>query len=92
MNHSERPGWHLKKEIQVTHLISTLTFAAAAVWYVGEIKKDVELLKAGVIAQRERDDRQDKDQLSAAAGLAHRLDRIDEKLDRLIERQTKAKP
>ena len=72
---SEQAGWHLKKEIQVTHLISTITLGVAALVYVGEMKKDIEILKEARITQRE-----------TIQLLRSQLERMDAKLDRLVER------
>lgn len=83
--HPTDTRWHLKKEIQLTHIISTVSIAVAAMWYVGEIKRDVEMLKAQASTQDSRDERQDKTAAGMSAALEKRLDRLDEKLDRLIE-------
>lgn len=77
--------WHLDRRLQITHILSTLAMGIGAVMYVGEIRKDVELVKAEQVAQGERDARQDRDQESGQRATKERLDRIDDKLDRLIE-------
>lgn len=68
---SDDNRWHLKKEIQVTHLIASMTVAASVILYVTKIDNRVALqeaasieLRAAVVeikkSQSERDDRQDK--------------------------------
>jgi 3-deoxy-D-manno-octulosonate 8-phosphate phosphatase KdsC-like HAD superfamily phosphatase len=77
-----REGWHLKKEIQVTHLISTAVIAVSAILYVGDIKRDVEVLKA-------RSDERDKASDEAFRQLREDVKTINAKLDRLIESRGK---
>lgn len=77
--------WHLDRRLQITHILSTLTLGVGAVLYVGDIRKDVEVLKAQTALQAARDQRQDLDVATRQQDLQTRLDRIDEKLDRLIE-------
>ena len=70
--------WHLKKEIQLGHLITTFTVAIAAVLYINKIDQRVSVLEVQVSAQRD-----------AATLLRGQLDKINDKLDRLIERGSK---
>ena len=77
--------WHLDRRLQITHILSTLTLGVGAVLYVGDIRKDVEVLKAQTALQAARDQREDQDIATRQQDLQTRLDRIDEKLDRLIE-------
>lgn len=81
----ESTGWHLKKEIQVGHLISSVVMFVGATLYVGDIKKDVEVLKAGAAAQAKTDERQDGATKEAVNLLREQLRAMDGKLDRLIE-------
>ncbi len=87
----ERPAadWHLDRRLQITHILSTLSLGVGAVLYVGDIRKDVEVLKAKDVAQAARDQRQDLDAASRQQDLQSRLERIDEKLDRLIENRSR---
>ena len=73
MNEPER--WHLKKEIQVTHVISTLLLVGAVFAYVSKIDQRLTIVETQLIAQRE-----------ASAVQRVQLERMDAKLDRLIER------
>ena len=87
----ERPAadWHLDRRLQITHILSTLSLGVGAVLYVGDIRKDVEVLKAKEVAQAARDQRQDLDIASRQQDLQSRLERIDEKLDRPIENRAR---
>ena len=73
---SER--WHLKKEIQLTHVISTIVVIGAVLAYVSKIEQRLTIVETQLMAQRD-------------ATLLQRaqLERMDAKLDRLIERGSK---
>jgi len=73
---SER--WHLKKEIQLTHVISTIVVIGAVLAYVSKIEQRLTIVETQLLAQRD-------------ATLLQRaqLERMDAKLDRLIERGSK---
>jgi len=73
MNEPER--WHLKKEIQVTHVVSTLLLVGAVFAYVSKIDQRLTIVETQLIAQR------DSTMVQRA-----QLERMDAKLDRLIER------
>lgn len=83
-------GWHLKREIQVGHIITTVGMLASVAAIV--IKMDQRLVvvetkqSAMEIAQIQRDDRQDLAARESLTLLRSQLGRMDEKLDRLIER------
>ncbi len=68
-------GWHLKKEIQLGHLITTATVAISAIVYVNKIEQRVAVVESQLLYQKE-----------TATVLRSQLDRINDKLDRLIER------
>jgi hypothetical protein len=70
--------WHLKKEIQLGHLITTLTVAISAVVYINKIEQRVAVIESQLVDQR-----------SVATVLRSQLERINDKLDRLIERGQK---
>lgn len=71
----EPERWHLKKEIQVTHVVSTLLLVGAVFAYVSKIDQRLTVVETQLIAQRD-----------AAAVQRGQLERMDAKLDRLIER------
>jgi hypothetical protein len=73
VNEPER--WHLKKEIQVTHIVSTLMLVGAVFAYVSKIDQRLTIVETQLMAQRE-----------ASIIQRAQLERMDAKLDRLIER------
>lgn len=70
--------WHLKKEIQLGHLITTFAVAVSAILYINKIEQRLSVVETQLIGQRE-----------SAALLRAQLERMDAKLDRLIERDHK---
>ena len=70
--------WHLKKEIQLGHLITTFAVAISAVLYINKIEQRLSVVETQLLAQRE-----------SSALLRQQLERMDAKLDRLIERDHK---
>lgn len=80
-------GWHIKKEIQLGHLLTTLTIAVSVVLYVSKLEQRIALIEAQVSAQRDRDDRQDKNTGEAMSLLRAQLERMENKIDRVLERK-----
>lgn len=70
--------WHFKREIQVGHLITTLTVAVSAIWYLGKLEQRVALVE-------QRQAQQDQMLAASIVQFGARLDRFESKLDRLIE-------
>ena len=81
--------WHFKREIQVGHLITTLTVAVSMVWYVSKLDQRIAVVESQIQLQHERDERQDKQNGDAIELLRRQLDKMDAKLDRLIEQRSK---
>lgn len=87
-------GWHLKKEISLGHLITTATIAMAGVSYVIANEKNhsthaarLDALQSIVIELKGSDLRQDA-KLDAAIGrIESQIQRVDDKLDRVLSRR-----
>ena len=67
--------WLMKREIQLGHLITTFTVAISCVVYINKIEQRVAVMEAQIISQRD-----------SATLLRSHLDKINDKLDWLIER------
>lgn len=76
--------WHLKKEFQVGHLITSVLMVGSAFMYVTTVEKRVSLLEQTAQQQKERDARQDALTATAFSSVDARLYKIDDKLDRLL--------
>jgi len=84
--------WHIKREIQLGHILTTLTVAVSALYYVSKLEQRIALVEQQMTMQHERDDRQDKAAGDALGALAQQLARIDAKLDRIIESRAGGRP
>ena len=82
-----KESWHLDKKVPLSLIFAMLIQAAMVIWAVADIKKDVEVLKSQITQQHDRDERQDKTVNEIVAELRTRLERMDTKLDRLIEKR-----
>lgn len=78
--------WHLDKKVPVGIIMVLLFQGVAVIWYIADIKKDVELLKDNRVEQRDRDARQDRAATEAVNLVRSDIRTLGEKLDRLIER------
>lgn len=79
-------GWHLDKKVPISIIVTLLMQAAAGLWFLANLRTDIELLKNTTAVQRERDDRQDKTLADALALIRADLQKANDKLDRLIEK------
>lgn len=82
-------GWHLKKEIQLGHVLTTLALAVAMYGYIATMEKRITLLESQAAAQTAIDGRQDIEKQQAYEALFRQLTRLEDKLDRLIESDRK---
>jgi TolA-binding protein len=76
-----------QKSSTLSLIFAMLIQAAMVIWAVADIKKDVEILKSRVATQQDRDDRQDKTLGEVVSRLQTQLERMDGKLERLIEKR-----
>jgi len=85
---SDKEGqWHLDKKVPLSLIFAMLVQAAMVIWAIADIKKDVEVLKAAMVQQIDRDSRQDK-AAAEAVGLAREdIKEVKTMLSRLIDRQ-----
>lgn len=83
----EPERWHLDKKVPLSLIFAMLVQAAIVIWAIADIKKDVEVLKMQVSTQHERDDKQDRQMSEALTLLRNQLDRLDAKMDRLLEKR-----
>lgn len=82
-----RESWHLDKKVPLSLIFAMLVQTGMVVWAVADIKKDVEVLKMQAISQHDRDERQDRAASDTYGRLSLYLEKIDAKLDRIVERQ-----
>jgi hypothetical protein len=85
----ESLGWHLDKKVPISIIVVVLVQAAAGLWAIADIKKDVEVLKAAQSTQHDRDERQDKFVAETSLRVQAALEKIDDKITRLLEKNSK---
>ena len=81
-------GWHLKKEVNVSIIISVIGITVACITAYTDLKKDIELIKADTTVLHQRDTQQMNDLDRAISAIQSQYIRMEAKLDRLIERKT----
>lgn len=76
--------WHIKREFQLSHLITTVVMAVSVILYLGKMEQRIALIEQSVTQQRERDERQDKAIAEGLQAIDRRLGKLDDKLDRVL--------
>ncbi|MBA3605214.1 MAG: hypothetical protein H0W46_04430 [Acidimicrobiia bacterium] len=90
--------WQVDKKVPVSIIVTLLIYGMSGLWFIQDIKRDVEILKAAQPIQKERDVRQDNDSVAAFALIRDNLREmnaamkesstsVNAKLDRLVESQ-----
>ena len=84
---SDKEGqWHLDKKVPLGLIFAMLVQAAMAIWAIADIKKDVEVLKAAMVQQLDRDSRQDRATADAVGLVREDIKEVKVMLSRLIDR------
>jgi len=89
MNPTELPNdneWHLRKEINLTHIAATVTVIVSLTAGYYDLLSDVEVVTTKLTATTERLDRNDRRLEGFMEEVKNYLRRIDEKLDRKQDR------
>ncbi len=76
--------WHLDKKVPVAFIVVLLGYGLAGMWFIADIKKDVEILKAANVSQSQRDSLQDKLLADGVALIRADMAYIRQQLDLLI--------
>ncbi len=79
-------GWHLKKEVNLTVIISVIVLAVSLVTGYTDLKKDIELIKQEQSALRDTDRETRETLREIVLRFGSQIEKIDGKLDRLIEK------
>ena len=85
----ERAGWYLDRRVPLSLIFAMLVQAGMVIWAIADIKKDVEVLKAGAVALHSIDMKHEADFRDALTQLRDQIKVVDDKLSRLIERSLK---
>jgi hypothetical protein len=84
-----RDKWHLDKRVPIGIIFAMLGQMAGALWFASKLDSRILALEAATLAQHDRDERQDRTNSEGMSMVHRQLERIDEKLDRLIEKGRK---
>ena len=82
-------GWHLDKKVPIGIIFAMTLQFAGGLWFVAKLDARIYALEAAAVVQHERDQKQDDVTRITRMEIARQLERIDEKLDRLIERRNR---
>lgn len=89
MSSDKETGWHLDKKVPITLILVLTLQGVTGLWFIADMKKDIELLKAAMVEQHLRDERQDRSTADAVSLVRQDIRELSNKLDRLIERKSK---
>jgi cell division protein FtsL len=82
----ENGRWHFNREIHLGHIVTTTVMLVSVITYALKQEQRISLIEYQINEQVKRDDRQDAQYSLATHDMADRLDKIENKLDRIIER------
>jgi hypothetical protein len=82
---ASRTRWHLKREVQLGHIITTVTVFMSAIGAYYKMDARITLNEVEMRQQKEFLSAQDSATMASVVQLRTQLDKIEAKLDRLIE-------
>ena len=84
-----RDSWHLGKEVPIATIIVLILQTAGVIWWAATTSAKVDFMKeanvAAQIVQTSIDKRQDEESSRSEARIIVQLDRVNAKLDKLID-------
>lgn len=83
---ADRTEWHIDKSISVGHMVSTLALAGALMGFVFSTNTKVEMVGVRLDAVEQRVTREVARQAEDMAAIRTSLQRLEDKLDRAVER------
>jgi hypothetical protein len=86
MMQSPNDHWHLDRKVPIGIIVAMLMQFGGGLWFVSKLDARILSLEASTLAQHERDKAQDHSATQSRSEILRQLERIDEKLDRLIEK------
>ena len=88
--------WHLKKEFQISQIITILTVAVSTFFYISNLEKRISLLEANDISissrMSERDQSYIRERSEFRGEVLTKFQAIDTKLDALLSRRPADRP
>lgn len=80
------PGWHLDKKVPLSLIFAMVVQVIVVVWAIADVKKDVEVLKAALVIQYDRDSRQDTVNVASLNLVREDIREVKLMISRLIDR------
>jgi len=84
---SDEQHWHLDKKVNLSHMVTTMILLISGVVYVGDIDTKVEKQGIQIESLQEKVEQQRDDTKSMFTQLRSDMKGIDQKLDKLIDRE-----
>lgn len=78
--------WKLRKDISIADLLSFVTASIAVIYAYTTLDKRIAMVEAAVIEAKREARRQDDSLLRLQTSIEQKLDRVDQKIDRLMQR------
>ena len=82
-------GWHLKKEVNISLIISVIGISVACVTGYTDLKRDIALIQADMVVMHTKELSLETADDKNMTLMRTMIERMDAKLDRLIERGDK---
>ena len=82
----DRERWKFDKRIPISVLLVLLSQAAAGLWVIADMRKDIEVQKAMAVDQHQRLDRQDRALEAAVAVLRSDIREVAASVNRLVQK------
>jgi len=82
-------GWHLDKKVPLSLIAAMVAQVVVVTMFFADIKRDVELLKADVSVLHQKDTETTRELRDALQHIRVQYDKLNDKLDRLIEGRRK---
>lgn len=78
-------SWHLDKKVNISHILATLTLAAAIFTWGSKIEQRVALVEASTARQAQVDQAQDQEFRRYVVEMRENVREMSRKIDKLIE-------
>ena len=79
--------WHLKKELTIGHIVTTIVVVASALLWVGKTESRITVLETLIVAEKDRRSEVEDRMISALRNMQRetntRMDRLEQKIDRI---------
>lgn len=86
MSSDDINGWHLDKRVPISIILVIVVQVLGGLWYVSELRRDIDLLKKDQAVAVDRDNRQDRVIAESISLLRSDIQELKQKIDRLVER------